>query len=123
MSAFGCCRDRVVGRGLSGIHFRSALWMEFELFASRPARKLGFRCKFWGVGCEPTGTDLPGGFWPTARAPAGLPLVQKWWIVERTFSWMYQYRRLIHDYEASVASSHARMVRADPDDARGVNLR
>lgn len=61
--------------------------------------------------------DTTTGVWASTDGPApvrppGFQLVRKRWIVERTFSWMYQYRRLVRDYEASVASSHARVLLA-----------
>lgn len=61
--------------------------------------------------------DTTTGVWaptegPPPTRPTGFQLVRKRWIVERTFSWMYQYRRLIRDYEASLASSRARVILA-----------
>ena len=35
----------------------------------------------------------------------GFKVVPKRWIVERTFAWLYRYRRLSKDYEYLVSSS------------------
>lgn len=61
--------------------------------------------------------DTTNGVWaptdgPAPERPAGFQLVRKRWIVERTFSWLYQYRRLVRDYEASTSSSRARVLLA-----------
>jgi transposase len=61
--------------------------------------------------------DTTNGVWaptegPAPSKPGGFQLVRKRWIVERTFSWMYQYRRLVRDYEASIESSRARVILA-----------
>jgi len=59
--------------------------------------------------------DATNGEWaatdgPPPARPQGFQLVRKRWIVERTFSWLYRYRRLVRDYEASASSSRARVV-------------
>ena len=40
-------------------------------------------------------------------AAKGFVLLPKRWIVERTFAWLYKYRRLREDYEETIASSEA----------------
>jgi putative transposase len=37
----------------------------------------------------------------------GFKLLPGWWIIERTFSWLENFRRLAIDYEYTVASSTA----------------
>lgn len=37
----------------------------------------------------------------------GFRVLPRRWVVERTFAWLYQYRRLVCDYEATTTSSEA----------------
>jgi len=39
----------------------------------------------------------------------GFVLVRKRWVVERTFAWLGNYRRLVRDYEKQVRSSESRV--------------
>jgi putative transposase len=42
-----------------------------------------------------------------SQTAKGFALVRKRWIVERTFAWLYQRRRLMRDYEKRIDHSEA----------------
>lgn len=42
-----------------------------------------------------------------ARAPAGFQVVHRRWVVERTFAWLLNFRRLVKDYEVLTRNSEA----------------
>jgi putative transposase len=52
--------------------------------------------------------------WLTVVSPApdqrGFVVLARRWVVERTFAWLTQYRRLSKDYEATTASSEAMIM-------------
>jgi putative transposase len=41
----------------------------------------------------------------TLRGAKGFNVLQKWWIVERTFAWLVRNRRLLKDYERKVQTT------------------
>lgn len=43
--------------------------------------------------------------WPDGQV--GFAVLPKRWVIERTFAWLYQHRRLSKDYENPVESSEA----------------
>jgi len=43
------------------------------------------------------------------QAAVGFVVLEKRWVVERTFAWLVNYRRLVKDYEKRTASSEARV--------------
>ena len=47
----------------------------------------------------------------------GFEVLPRRWVVERTFSWMKRWRRLVRDYEQRIDVSHAMILVA-----MGVNL-
>jgi transposase len=49
---------------------------------------------------------LPAGAEPPPM-PAGFQVLQRRWVVERTFAWLGRYRRLSQDYEVLPASEEA----------------
>ncbi len=52
-----------------------------------------------------TGDGLP--YVSPSYLAKGVELWLRRWVVERTFSWLYHYRRLSKDYEVSIESSTA----------------
>lgn len=61
------------------------------------------------------GIDVEAVPWPRMK---GFEPLQKRWVIERTFGWLMQYRRLARDYEALRAPAAARRDSAGPRPGR-----
>ncbi len=79
-------------------------WIERELgwtvdIVSHPRKAVGL---WW-----PTGQPIPSEVWAAARPKGFRGVLPRRWVVERTFSWFGQSRRLSKDYERLCQTSEA----------------
>ena len=79
-------------------------WIERELgwsveVVSHPRKARGI---WW-----PIGEPIPAEVWAAARPKGFRGVLPRRWVVERTFSWLGQSRRLSKDYERLCATSEA----------------
>jgi len=102
---------RLAGQGhRAGAQGRGKEWIEQELGLSvevvyRPPKPTSEKvARIWGQEWAKEGREVD---WQKLLPPRGFELLPRRWVVERTFSWLSQNRRITKEYERLCATSEA----------------